>query len=286
MRLTSVHLYADGAEAAGIDVITFSLRDAEPSAQYAVRNIVGLDAEEIVPKFYGFGLVNKGRFYNMGMKARDIVLRVVLNPNFVINETYSDVRDELYKAISATRTGQVVLHFNSGATTVARIYGFITKFEVGYFNQLPEVQLTVKCDDPTFRALNPVIYNPTDFGTSTSVIIADSLSTSPHGFNMQITFKATATDFVIQDKTSNPEWKFRVIPSGGFLSGDKLYASSEFTNKYLYMVRASTTTRLMDRVEPQSIWPTIFPGSNTFVFPGRAAFDFNELKFYAAYWGV
>ena len=286
MRLTTVHLYADNEEATGVCALTFSLRDADPTAQYQVRAIIGLDAEEIIPKFYGFGLVTKGRFYNMGMNAREIVLRVILNPRFGINETYSDVRDEIYRAISATRTGQVVLHFNSGASTVARIFGFITKFEVGYFNQLPEVQLTVKCDDPMFRALNPVIYKQADLAAGSQITIADSLSTSPHGFTMLVTYTDNFGNFTIQDKVSSPDWTFVVTPPGGFLAGDKLYFSSEFTNKYLYMVRGGVTTRLMDRIQPQSIWPTIFPGANTFVLPAIGLFSITELKFYAAYWGV
>ena len=121
MRVTSVGLYSSNFE----EAITFSLRDADPNAQYMVRTIIGIDAQEIIPKFYGFGLQSKQRLYDFGMKARDIVIRAVLKPRFNLDESYSDIRDELYRAISANRTGIVVLHFNSGATTVAKIPGFI-----------------------------------------------------------------------------------------------------------------------------------------------------------------
>ena len=93
------------------------------------------------------------------MKARTIVIRVVLNPRFNLGETYSDVRDAIYRAISAVRTGIVALHFNSSGATVARIYGFIAKVEsLDIFNQLPEVQATLRCDDPVFRAINSILY--------------------------------------------------------------------------------------------------------------------------------
>lgn len=282
MRVTNVGLYA----ANNIEAINFSLSKSDPTAQYMVRTMIGLDAEDLVPKFYGFGLVNKPKFYDFGMKPRDIVIRVVLNPRFNLDESYSDVRDELYRVISATRTGLVTLHFNSGGTTVAKISGFITKFEVPHFAPLPEVQITVRCDDPIFRAINPVIYTPTELKTTNPVIVADSLSTAPHGFSMKVTFKATSPQFSVQDLASNPEWKFVVIPNGGFASGDVLYFSSDTANKYLYMVRAAVTTHLVDRIQPGSIWPVVFPGANNFHFPEIANFNWNELVYYAAYWGV
>lgn len=282
MRVTSVGLYSSLYE----EAITFSLRDADPTAQYMVRTIIGIDAEEIIPRFYGFGLQTKSRFYDFGMKARDIVIRVVLKPRFNLDESYSDIRDELYRAISANRTGIVMLHFNSGATTVARIPGFITKFEVPYFSREPEAQITVKCDDPMFRGLNPVLYLPAQLKTTNPVIVADSLSTAPHGFSFQVTFKATTATFTIQDVQTNPDWQFIVTPNGGFLSGDKLYFSSDYSNKYLYMVRGAATTYLVDRINPASIWPVIFPGGNSFHFVNIAQFDWNNLEYYPAYWGV
>ena len=282
MRVTAVEMYSPNFS----EAITFSLRDSDPSASYMVRTIIGLDAEDITPKFYGFGLNTKPRFYDFGLKAREIVIRIILNPHFRIDESYSDIRDNLYRAISATRTGQVVLHFRSGGTIVSRIYGFITKFEVPYFVKLPEVQLTIKCDDPMFRALNPVIFKPAELKTSNPVLVPDSLSTSPHGFSMQVTFKAIAASFTIQDVATNPEWKFKVVPNGGFLSGDVLHFSSDHSNKYLYMVRAGVTTHLLDRIEPSSIWPIMFPGQNSFHFVDIASFNWNTLEYYAAYWGV
>lgn len=282
MRLTRMSLYASDLS----EAISFSLRGADPEAQYIVRNIVGLDAEEIVPKFYGSSLATKLRYYDFGLKARDIVMRIVLNPNFGIDEGYSDVRDQLYKAISATRTGLIALHFLAGATTVAKISGFITKFESSYFVEVPEVQLTIHCDDPMFKAINPVDLDSSELSPTNPVLIADSLSTAPHGFMMEVTFKANVPSFTIQDVENNPEWKFKITPAGGFVTGDVLYLSSDYSNKALYMVRGGVTTQLMDRIDPTSIWPILFPGANSFWFVDLASINWNLVEFYAAYWGV
>jgi len=285
MRVTNVALYS-GSNQAAVEAITFSLSRSDPSAQYMVRNMIGLDGDELIPRFYGFSLNTKQKYFDFGMKPRDIIIRIVLNPRFKLDESYSDVRDTLYKAISAARTGLIALHFNSGGTTVARIFGFITKFEVPHFSPLPEVQLTIRCDDPMFRAINPVLYDPTELKTTNPIIIADSLSTAPHGFQMQVTFKANAASFTIQDAPTTPEWLFKVIPSGGFLTGDILNFSSDYTNKYLYITRGASTIYLVDKIQPESIWPIIFPGATTFHFVDIASFNWNKIEYYAAYWGV
>ena len=215
MRVTSVDMYSATLE----QPISFSLRNPGPLARYQVRAIMGLDAEEIIPKFYGVGLINTPKYYEFSLKPRDVVIRIVLNADYKTDETPSDIRDELYRAISSDKTGNIVLHFKSGGTVVSRIFGFITKFEVPYFAKLPEVQITGRCNDPMFRGVNPVRYEGLELPSANPVLLPDSLSTSPHGFTMQVTFKASTPSFTIQDVQSNPEWKFKVIPTGGFSVG-------------------------------------------------------------------
>lgn len=281
MRLTQISMFSND-----IEIITFSLVTENPSSQYIVRNIAGLDAEEIIPRFYGFGLQSGNRFYDFSLKARDIVMRIVLNPRFRIDESYSEIRDYLYKAISSNRVGLITLYMYSGATVVAQIQGFIMKFEAVYFTDLPEVQMTIRCDDPMFRAINAVKFDPEELGTLQSVLIPDSLSTAPHGFTMGVKCKVASDQYSIQNAPVAPEWRFNVLPDGGFLVGDELYLSSEYNNRYVYLVRAGEPLYLMDKIELNSIWPMIFPGATQFYFGERAAFDWLGLAYNAAYWGV
>jgi hypothetical protein len=281
MRVTDISLYSNN-----IETVAFSLSQAEPDAQYYVRDMAGLDSEDLIPRFYGFGAQTKTKFYDFVLKPRLIVIRFVLNPRFNLDESYSDVRDGLYKSISSARSGLIYLHFNSGGSTVARIAGFITKFEVPYFTPLPEVQLTVRCDDPILRGVNPVLYKQGEIKITNPIIIPDSLSTAPHGFSFQVTFKAACPSFTIQDQQDNPDWKFQVIPSGGFLVGDILNFSSEHINKQLYITRGATVIYLVDKITTDSIWPVIFPGTTTLYFVDIASFDWNSVEYNAAYWGV
>ena len=281
MRVTNVSLYSNN-----IETVAFSLSEFDPDAQYFARDMVGLDTEELIPRFYGFGLRTKSKFYDFVLKPRIIAIRFVLNPRFNLDESYSDVRDNLYKSISSARGGLVELNFKSGGTTVAKISGFITKFEVPYFTPLPEVQLTIRCDDPMFRAINPVTYGPADLKTSNPIIVPDSLSTAPHGFTFRVVFKAATPSFTIQDQASNPDWQFVVTPSGGFVVNDILDFSSEYASKQVYLTRSGVLTYLVDKISPNSIWPTIFPGATTLYFLNIANFNWSTLSYYPAYWGV
>jgi hypothetical protein len=286
MKLSSVEMLSpDFTEA-----ISFNLLDAESDDRYKVRTIIGLDADEIISKFYGYGLESNSKMYEARLRPREIVMRLVLNPNFRLDESYSSVRDDLYKAISATRSGKITLHFKSGATVVAKIEGFISKFEVPHFVKLPEVQLTIQCDDPMFRGLNRVYQYMADISPQANpILVPDGLSTAPHGFIFTLTCVSATPSLTIQDVASSPDWQFVVTPPSNFLVGDSVRFSSEYLNKYLtwHHAIAGTDSGLLDRLSPASVWPVLFPGQNSFhIVNLETKWRFYSIEYYAAYWGV
>jgi hypothetical protein len=182
----------------------------------------------------------------------------------------------------------VTLFFKAGATLVSRIMGSIVKFEAVHFTNLPEVQVTIRCNDPMFRAINPVVFETDDLPEiSSAVRVPDSLSTAPHGFSMQATFTNDVAFFAINDIGENPQWYFNIIPEGfGFLTGDILYFSSEHSNKYLYIIRDADRIDLVDKIESGSMWPIIFPGQNEFYFEEFSYVTLDLIQYYPSYWGV
>jgi hypothetical protein len=282
MRLTSVVLHSLDTN----EDIEFSLRESRVGNRYIVRTIVGIDAEEIIAKFYGTGLVSGNKFHDYVMKPRDIAMRVGLNPKFRVNETVSEIRDELYRIIAANRTGAIQLQFKSGGSTVKVITGRITKFEVAYFENFPELQITVNCPDPMFRSILPATLSPAELPSVNPVVFADNESTAPHGLSFSVVFTGATATFTIQDKASSPDWKFEISPVGGFDVDDELHFSSEYGDKQLYITNVGGTTHLMDRVDDASTWPIVFHGRNELYFLPIANFDWLELSYHAAYWGV
>lgn len=267
------------------NVAAFNLSEPSYQDRYIIRNISGLDATDLTPRLYGSGETGNN-FYSMKQPPREVVLRIILNPQYGANETPESLRDRFYKAISAYRTSKVQLAFSQNAyATNAVLYGFITKLEAGLFNQVPEVQLTIRCDYPLFRS--PTRISVTGLTPSAPRII-DGVSTAPHGFQFVASFTQTQSYFQI-NKSVDLDWNFRI--SRLFYIGDILYFSSEDDNKYLYVMSNGGTTGPRVRVElasyirARSVWPVIFPGVNDFQI-SPANITFNSFTHYETYWGV
>lgn len=281
MRVTGVEISSENA-----NMFSFGMADVASNDKYLIKNIIGLDADDIHRKFYGFGSASNSKFYRYGITKREVVIRAVLNPNYTINETYSEIRDELYRYISSSRTGSINMMFTNGGAAVASLDGYITKFEVPYFSKIPELQITIACDDPLLRGFSPVQYESADLPTTNLMYVSDALSTAPHGLTFSVEFTAYETHFLIQDTQTNPEWSFKVTPTAGFTYGDILTFSSEFGEKQLYVDQAGVITNLMDKIEPGSIWPIVFPGANEYYFEQMGSFNWVSLSYYPAYWGI
>src|SRR5690349_21020947 len=209
MKITNAALYAGEVRLA-----SFSLGLGESEDHYLIKAMSGIDADQLIPRFYAFGESSGFGMFDVGMPARDIVIRIVLNPSIVLDESFSELRDILYRSIASSRNPMLRLEFSNGGSKISDISGFMTKFEAGLFSQVPEVQLTIHCDDPFFRGVVSTTYEPDELAAS--FVIPDSLSTAPHGFAMQVEFNASLDSFAIQDSTPSPEWVFTVTPPGGF----------------------------------------------------------------------
>jgi hypothetical protein len=280
MKVTSVELHpADSSE-----VCLLSFRDPRRLEPYNIKSILGLDADEIVFRFSGISDTSKSRYYTLSVGKREIVLNIELNPGFGNSETYSYLRDNLYKMIASSRTGLVQLQFKDGEHVVAAVSGFVKKFEASHFTKNPDVLITINCPDPMLRAPEPVSftvpYLPMDIPN-----LKDDISTCPHGFAFEMEFLSNLSDFVIGDPIDS-EWSFQVSPSGGFLTGDVLHFSSEYTNKYLFIMRGETQIHVVDAIHPGSVWPMLFPGDNYFGVNDPTALIWLNIYHFPTYWGV
>jgi hypothetical protein len=276
MKITSVEMHPENS----LDFAVFSLQDPTRSNPYNVKNIDGLDADAIMASFYqSFG---NTKMYTLSMIDRQIVIQLRLNPDFSNNQSYSDLRDDLYKKIFASRTGGVQLKFKTDAVVMRTISGFISKFESANFDKTPEVKITILCDDPMFEAPNPTfpsLGNPSDW------TITDSKSTAPHGFLFEIDITANVASLRLQNPI-DATWSFEVTPSGGFLVGDKYVFDSRPNSRLVYIVRNNSTIYLADKLTPGSLWPIIFPGDNRFSVDHPGSVNLYTLIYYETYWGL
>lgn len=277
MRVTDIGLWANGEE-----VADFSYEDPMSLNPYMMRAVIGLDADNLKPGFYGFGAGSGKKYYSVAAPPKDIVMRIVLNPNSELRMTFSQLRDNLYRAIAATRGAGVTVRFSAGASVLAQVEGHITKFEVPINSRTPELQITIHCKDPILRAPNSVYLEGPDLSSTNPIDITDGLSTAPHGFEMGVTFTAAEPEFVLRDPDG--EWAFTVVYD--FEIGDTLDISSIAADKAVKVTRSAVVTYLGGNIKPDSLWPVVFPGQNEFTIEELASVDIDYVQFYPAYWGV
>lgn len=284
--------------------IELSFRDPTSQNPFNVKSVTGLDIDQVVPRSYrsvsrlptlGGGTTG---FFNLSLLKRQVVFKIGLNPDYDENETYSDLRDTLYRLIGTGRTGRVQILFKNRVEIVAVLAGFISKSENPLFEKVQDVTLTIECDEPLLKAPDrvtlidipprapyeegDVLIMPTP-GEVTSV--PDDKSTAPHGFSFIMKIKAPIPSLTIKDPDDDT-WTFKILPSGGFLTNDELHFSSEFNSRALYLIRSHVTIQLGDAIFPGSVWPLMFPGMNTFSFDHDNSLEMVELWYYPTYWGV
>lgn len=282
MKLTSVEIHPANSS----EVVVLSFQDPRRLNSYNVKAIVGLDADELIAKYYGTAGDSVEKFYGLSLLRRNIVVRIELNPNFSENESYSDLRDALYKMIASSRTGILELKLKNGVEEIVSIPGFVTKLEAAHFSETPEVQITVKSKEPMLKApvrtdVDVLGMNPAD------TVIHDLKSTAPHGFQFELEFTDDLDAIAIIDP-SDDSWRFEIASLNPlFQAGDVLHFSSELNDRYLYRVRAGNVVHLADFVVPGSMWPILFPGDNELSFDhDTSGLVWERISHYSTYWGV
>lgn len=278
MIINAVHLYSNGVKYA-----EFSLDQTDHTQRYIIKDATGWSMDEILPMYRGTGASTPRRkFFELKMQQRDIVMKIKLNPQYSLNETPSSLRDALYKAVSSYYTSDIELRFMNGATTVASISGFVTKFEALLFSSNPEIIINLRCDDAFLR--DPAVVNVSLPAASTAPTIVDNISTAPHGFKFRLTLTSASAGIKFQ-KPGDGEWYFDI--DYDFLNGDVLWFSSELNDRYLYVVRSGVTIHIADKLTAGSTWPLIFPGTNSFaVVMTSTTFTWNSITHFLTYWGV
>lgn len=271
----------------GDEVMSLSYQNPAVQRSYILKAFTGLDVDGISARFYGSGSSGQ-RFYTMGLGKREVVLRIVVNPDYSDNQTVDSLRAQVYRAISSNRTGTLQVVFLTEEFPEAAISGFVTKIEVAHFSNVPELQITMDCSrDPILRGLQ-LNYPALPFTDPLTPVVNDILSTAPHGFKAQLTCTSPVASFKMSD-TAPSQWAFEVIPSvidanTGFIAGDVLHISSDDHDRYVYIMRGAAKIHLAHRIKGGSVWPTIFPGENTFTV--TSGFTWNDFYYKHAYWGV
>lgn len=280
MRVTGLDLYSEGNS----NPIELSLKDPGGRNPYNIRAMFGLDADAIVHRYFGVSSSGQTRFYSQSIESRDVVLRIGLSPTYGPLNGVSDLRDDIYRLISSSRSGLVELRFKNEAGPVATLSGFVSKVEVPHFSKVAELQLTVSCEDALLRSPGLIEAN-LELLDSADATVYDANSTAPHGMLAEIKVLADTPSIKISDLSDT--WFFEVARPGGFYTDDILYLSNERrTRSVVVESPPGTFVPVGESIVAGSAWPVVFPGENHFVLSDDTKLEWVRLAYYNTYWGV
>jgi hypothetical protein len=281
------------SETSGV-MLTFDLNTMAPNSPYILKGITGLSAGDVMPMNYGSSFTGVP-YYEMSLDKRDITLKIGLNPVYS-TETGErlELRDSLYKAIYSARDPRIWFDIYNGQNYLATIGGLVTKLDASHFTAKPDVDLTIKCSDPYFKAPQRTTVDVSSWNLNTSPKFGVNYTngSAPVGFRVSFQLNSPAESFGFL--SGDDCWEF--IVEHEFLSGDIIYFSSEYGEKNIYCYSPtlhsadfSGITRLADKLTSTAIWPILFPGQNEFevlATPGVSSINIISLSYQAAFWGV
>lgn len=281
MIIDQMVLKAEGA-ATGL---TFPLNNTASTSKYICTAAEGLDAEGILRTNYAT-VGSPAAIYNQfDLPNRTIKLKLALNPNYGSGQSFSGLRDDVYKLISSNRSGMMRLEFSFEGFVVAIANGYISSVETSLFTNSPELIVTLDCDNPVFESPSQVVMSLSG-QTSSSMTVTDTASTAPHGMRFELTLTAARVDFTLS--APGQPWSFKIQRSIAFANQDKLVISNE-RGVLTCQVRLNAFPGLgffdcASDIVPGSVWPMVFPGSNSFTSVN--SFTLTKMSYYRAYWGV
>lgn len=288
MIIDGIRLYSAAQSSTPLALYAeFSLDRADTSQSYILQQGWGFDLDEINPSL--FGSFEDDEYATMQPNDRLIVMKIKLQPQLVDDETPSSLRDNIYRIISATRTGLLELRLMNQGSPVAYIRGYMKKFESDLFSSEPVIQISINCPDPIFRgvtAVNPLSILEPSPPTIAEAVIEDNISTAPHGMLGALAFIADPVNsyFTIQGKYGTTEAPFRIDYQ--FQEDDFLYWDNTHEAKSLYVYRFPDTIKLLDKLHIGQVWPMIYPGYNRLGFSEPTKVGWWDLQYYHHFWGV
>ena len=251
---------------------------------YIIKECEGLgppDFEAVVEGFDSNGI----SVMDSDPQTREIPIKIGLQPGF--NQTYGQLRDDLYKLISRT----VFVKLMNGSTVIAQTTGFIKKVDTIHFSNQPEITIIIECQDGAFSAPKSVPI-PLPTLNNLAPIINYEEGTAPAGLDLVFTVTAVQNSFSISEYSKS--WAVGGVDIHNiflltypFLVGDVVTISTRPKNKQITLLRSGTTYDIAGNINAGAVWPKLLTGVNAFVWTFASSWmTWNSASYTPRYWGV
>lgn len=225
-----------------------------------IRNIEGLGPVDATVNTTPYGSMDGESYAGSGVLSRNIVLTLGLNPDWN-TWTMERLRRLLYRYFIPKQPTKLVFHSDDEFPTV-EITGIVESVDPTLFTKDVEIQVSIVCPDPYFRATDPVVISGVNTDDPLEIDYVGSVEV---GINVKVTHAANPLPNDIRVQIGDlSETYFRVWtdvqPTKYFLM------NSVPGNKYIQRIDLTTgvITNLLYRKIQGSTWPVLKPGLNDF----------------------
>lgn len=252
------HVLDPGLHGADDDALS-PLTRAGNNDKYIVKSITGLE-----PPDRNVAIAagpSGGKFQGVTVEDREVVVLIVLNPNWEAGETPKLLRDNLYTMIYAGYNPKIDIRLMAGTTAKYHEYAYVSKFEASIFDKDPMVQITFTCLNPTFRAMDVTKYPSGDLSeTHPNIYNHDTAET---GFKFGVKFTDDLNNwFIKQAENQSIGMRFE----HAFEDGDLLTVNTIPGERYVHLKKhRGKVMNKLDIMTADSEWVQLHPGHNHFV---------------------
>lgn len=225
---------------------------------YLVTEVEGLDPVKAVLVSSSFAKQDGSQYQSARREERDIKMMIRLEPNYAINETVRDLRSRLYRYFMTK--SEVTLKFTLVDELEVEIKGRVETCEAAIFAKEPAMNILVRCFDPDFIDVVPVVVEAGTVDDMTEINIAYE-GTVDTGVELTLNVDRDLSEFTIFHRP--PDGTTRTMSFEYELeAGDVLKISTVTGNKYLTLTRAGITSSVLNGMDPTSNWTEFQNGDN------------------------
>ena len=255
-----------------------------------ILNIDGLGPVNANVNTTQYGSIDGEYYSGSNVGKRNIVLTIGLNADWV-NQTIADLRRILYSYFIPTT--QVKLRFTSTHMAQVEIIGYVETCEPSIFSRDTEMQVSIICPQPYFKAVSPTETSGqtaalTDSSTVEIVYEGDIAA----GFVLDVF--SSGTDPVLSDgdevrvlsNTPSPQLLSVTVP--GVDSTKQFRLSTVEGDKFIQSVPIpeDVATSLLGKLAPGSVWIKLQKGSNQVQVTASRAYLEWSMSYNALYGGL
>lgn len=274
-----------------------SLQLTGDEANYQILNIEGLNPPQAQINTTNIAGMDGAKFNSAKLQTRNLVITIKINGNAEAN------RIQLY---SYFPTKEQVTFYYSNSTRDVFIKGYVASCEVNPFSQAEQMQISIICTNPYFKAMDEVIADISNvtalFEFPFSINLGEPIPFSTYEANkvtnvfndgadktgvlIQIDVLGDVTDILIRNTETGDTFELNYE----FQAGDRITINTNAGEKSVRLLRDGVSSNIFGAIVKGSVFLQLATGDNMLAYQVDDGEDdqnvYITFSYYSVYRGV